>query len=187
MSARMRWDRRTLHWLSLWVMTREAAPGSVSLEPQDHHSAFQQPREIRSNRQSWTTTKSPILARSGMAGRAASCQPYSAEMRCRRIRFETCHCRRRASIMPRALWTIELMTCESMTRLLCWPLSLAKPHRVPQLAAPAPPNRCPEKLTTERLRGEGSRCSPHCAHVGIARSSARLMADAVQFRRPPVR
>lgn len=29
-----------------------------------------QPREIRSHRQSWTTTKSLILARFGMAGRA---------------------------------------------------------------------------------------------------------------------
>lgn len=119
MTARVSRDRRTLHWLSLWVMTREAASGSVSLGPQDHHGTYQQPREIRSHRQSWTTTKSLILARSGMAGRAASCQPYSAEMRCRRIRFETCHCRRRASIMPRAFQTIELMTCESMTRLLC--------------------------------------------------------------------
>lgn len=87
MSARMGWDRRILHWLSLWVMTREAAWGSVSLGPQDHHGTYRQPREIRSHRQSWSTTKSLILPRSGMAGRAASCQPYSAEMGCRRIRF----------------------------------------------------------------------------------------------------
>lgn len=97
----------------------KAASESVSLVPQDHRGTYQQPREIRSHRQSWTTTKSLILTRSGMAGRAASCLPYSAEMRCRRIRFETCRCRRRASIMPRAFWTIELMTCESGRRLRC--------------------------------------------------------------------
>ena len=118
MSARNNWDRRTLQWLSLWVVARKAASGSVSLVLQDHHGTYQQPREIRSHRQSWTTTKALILARSGMAGRAASCQPYSAEMKCRRIRFETCHCRRRASIMPRAFWTIEIMNYESTPRPL---------------------------------------------------------------------
>ena len=34
------------------------------------------------------------------------------------VRFETCPCGRRASFMPRAFGTIELMTCEPITRLL---------------------------------------------------------------------
>lgn len=46
-------------------------------------------------------------------------------------------------------------------------LNLAKPRWFPLLAVTSPPKACLGKLSTERLRGGGSRCSPTRAHVGI--------------------